>query len=93
MNLQNFKNDTTHLIIQFVDQKDGRLVENVPRSWVKNVNNKWYCFYPDKKNHRFIEKWCEQSKIPDIEKWKKYEIEILKEARKFKYLKLSLYYL
>lgn len=85
--LQNFKETTTHLIIQFINNNEEglRSVEHVPRSWLKNVNHKWHCFYPDKRNYRFIEKWCEQNKAPDVEIWPEYEVIVLKEARKLKY--------
>lgn len=82
------KKDTTYVVILFTEisnayrTKDKKDVELIPRSWLTFMNSKWFCYYPDELEYKFITQWVKEGKEPDKINWKTFGVTILKEARK-----------
>lgn len=77
--------DTTYVVVVFLDpmKNPKKEVDLVPRSWLQVQDQKWCAYYPDEHDYQFLDLWVRENKSPIKEIWKLYEIDIVKEARKY----------
>ena len=77
--------DTAHVAVVFLGEngKKTKYVDLVPRSWLTTSNRKIKCYYSNESEYPFLDEWVSKSKESDRNNWQQFEVNIVKEARKY----------
>lgn len=71
--MNKLKKSTTHVIVQFMEDKqcsNKESIDLVPRKWLTSkYTNKWMCYFPEKKDWPKVDRWSRTSKNAEQD-WK-----------------------
>lgn len=74
-----------YAIIQFINENskstEEKVIDLVPFSWIYNIGNKYFCWYPDKTDYCHMKNWLLSLKSPE-KFWDSYEKTVITYASK-----------